>query len=81
MVHNTARPSPDKNTFTFLYPFQVSFPQAPSGGLIIGPFEVWIYQGGKQHIRVEESLDVLLNDHSTCFQDPHAAPPWSWHVK
>ena len=22
-----------------------------------------------------ESLDVLLNNHSTCFQDPHAAPP------
>ena len=58
-----------------LFPFQVSFLQAPPDGLIIGPFEGWVYQGGKQHIRAEESLDVLFDDHPTCFQDPHAAPP------
>ena len=64
-----------------LFFFSFSFPQAPHDGLIIDPFEGWIYQGGKQHRRVEESLGGLLDDHSTCFQDPHAAPPWSWHVK
>ena len=78
VVHHTAP------THTFPLPFHhflVSSLHAPLEGLIIGPFEERMYQGGKQYRRVGESLDVLLDDHSTCFQDPHAAPPWSWHVK
>ena len=62
-------------------PFQVSFPQTFPDGLITGPFKGQIHQDGKKHRRIGKFLGGFFNDHSTCFQDPHAALPWLWNVK
>ena len=69
MVHNTARPSRDTHTFTFPFSlFQVSIPQAPSDGLIIGPLEGQTHQDGKKHKHMGDFLGGFVKDHYLFFR-------------
>ena len=82
MVHNTARPYLGTHTFPFLpilFRFLLHRSLTMAWSSILSKDKT--YQGGKQHRRVAEYLDDLLDDHFACFQDPHAAPPWSRHAK